>query len=143
MKIELRQLSDYQDVVFQFEENPSALDLETAGIRMDEPVKVKAIVSKIEDSLNLKVSLRAKALGQCSRCLNDIVLPITKDFRLNIAIDKSDTSVDINEDIRQEIILEYPDKPLCKDSCLGLCPHCGRNLNEGDCDCKLNCKEDQ
>lgn len=143
MKIELRQLSDYQDVVFQFEENPSALDLETAGIRMNEPVKVKAIVSKIEDSLNLKVSLRAKALGQCSRCLNDIVLPIAKDFRLNIAIDKSDTSVDINEDIRQEIILEYPDKPLCKYSCLGLCVNCGRNLNEGDCDCKLNCKEDK
>ncbi len=136
MKIELRQLSDYQDVVLQFEENSAALDLETAGIRMNEPVKVKAIVSKIEDSLNLKVSLRAKALGQCSRCLNDIVLPIAKDFRLNIATNKSDTSIDINEDIRQEIILEYPDKPLCKETCLGLCVNCGRNLNEGQCKCK-------
>lgn len=143
MKIDLRQLSDYQDVIIQSEEKPSALDMETAGILINEPVKVKAIVSKIEDSLNLKVSLQAKALGQCSRCLNDIVLPIAKDFRLNIAIDKSDTIVNINEDIRQEIILEYPDKPLCKDSCLGLCPNCGRNLNEGDCNCKLNCKEDK
>ena len=97
---------------------------------------MKAIVSKIENSLNLKINLQAKALGQCSRCLNDIVLPIAKDFRLNIAIDKSDTSIDINDDIRQEIILEYPDKPLCKDSCLGLCVNCGRNLNEGQCKCK-------
>lgn len=135
MKIELRQLSDYRDVIIQSEENPAALDLGTSGILVNEPVKIRAAVSKIENSLNLKVSLQAKALGQCSRCLNDIVLPIAKDFRLNIAIDKSDTSVNINEDIRQEIILEYPDKPLCKDSCLGLCPNCGRNLNEGDCNC--------
>ena len=136
MKIELRQLSDYQDVIIQSEENPSALDLKTSGIAINGQVKVKAIVSKIENSLNLKINLQAKALGQCSRCLNDIVLPIAKDFRLNIAIDKSDTSIDINDDIRQEIILEYPDKPLCKDSCLGLCVNCGRNLNEGQCKCK-------
>ncbi len=136
MKIELRQLSDYQDVIIQAEENPSALDLETTGILISGPVKVKAIVSKIENSLNLKINLQAKALGQCSRCLNDIVLPIAKDFRLNIAIDKSDTSIDISEDIRQEIILEYPDKPLCKETCLGLCVNCGRNLNEGNCNCK-------
>jgi len=136
MKIELRQLSAFQDVIIQSEENPSALDLQTTGILINEPVKVKAIVSKIENSLNLKINLQAKALGQCSRCLNDIVLPIAKDFRLNIAIDKSDTSIDINDDIRQEIILEYPDKPLCKDSCLGLCVNCGRNLNEGQCKCK-------
>ena len=136
MKIELRQLSDYQDVIIQAEENPSALDLQTTGILISGPVKVKAIVSKIENSLNLKINLQAKALGQCSRCLNDIVLPIAKDFRLNIAIDKSDTSIDINDDIRQEIILEYPDKPLCKDSCLGLCVNCGRYLNEGQCKCK-------
>ncbi|HLD40656.1 MAG TPA: DUF177 domain-containing protein, partial [Candidatus Omnitrophota bacterium] len=58
-----------------------------------------------------------------------------KDFRLNIAIDKSDTSIDISEDIRQEIILEYPDKPLCEETCLGLCVNCGRNLNEGNCNC--------
>ena len=136
MKIELRQLSAFQDVIIQSEENPSALDLQTTGILINEPVKVKAIVSKIENSLNLKINLQAKALGQCSRCLNDIVLPIAKDFRLNIAIDKSDTSIDISEDIRQEIILEYPDKPLCKETCLGLCVNCGRNLNEGQCKCK-------
>ena len=135
MKIELRQLSDYQDVIIQAEENPSALDLQTTGILISGPVKVKAIVSKIENSLNLKINLQAKALGQCSRCLNDIVLPIAKDFRLNIAIDKSDTSIDISEDIRQEIILEYPDKPLCEETCLGLCVNCGRNLNEGNCNC--------
>ena len=135
MKIELRQLSDYQDVIIQSEENPSALDLKTSGIAINGQVKVKAIVSKIENSLNLKINLQAKALGQCSRCLNDIVLPIAKDFRLNIAIDKSDTSIDISEDIRQEIILEYPDKPLCEETCLGLCVNCGRNLNEGNCNC--------
>ena len=37
---------------------------------------------------------------------------------------------------REEIILGYPVKFLCKIDCLGLCPKCGQNLNEKKCDCK-------
>ena len=41
MKIELRQLSDYRDVIIQSEENPAALDLGTSGILVNEPVKIR------------------------------------------------------------------------------------------------------
>jgi uncharacterized protein len=45
-------------------------------------------------------------------------------------------TVDLTADIREDILLELPSFPLCKDSCKGLCPHCGKNLNEGPCSCR-------
>ncbi len=37
--------------------------------------------------------------------------------------------------LREQVILSDPMHPLCKDDCAGLCPHCGKNLNEGRCAC--------
>jgi uncharacterized protein len=37
--------------------------------------------------------------------------------------------------LRQILILELPSHPLCTENCLGLCKLCGRNLNEGPCEC--------
>ncbi len=45
--------------------------------------------------------------------------------------------LDITEDIRDMVILSLPMKPLCSDTCKGLCPKCGTNLNEEKCNCVL------
>lgn len=37
--------------------------------------------------------------------------------------------------LREQVILASPMHPLCSDACLGLCPRCGKNLNEGPCRC--------
>ena len=44
--------------------------------------------------------------------------------------------VDLTEPVRQSVLLEIPMKPLCRPDCAGLCPHCGKNRNEGPCDCQ-------
>ena len=46
-----------------------------------------------------------------------------------------DDQVDLNELMREQFYLALPMKPLCVDSCRGLCPQCGTNLNTGTCDC--------
>jgi uncharacterized protein len=43
--------------------------------------------------------------------------------------------LDLTEAIRQYALLAVPMKPLCREDCAGLCPGCGRNLNQGGCDC--------
>lgn len=35
------------------------------------------------------------------------------------------------------LIISLPDRPLCREDCKGLCPVCGKNLNEGPCGCKV------
>jgi len=43
--------------------------------------------------------------------------------------------LDLSEAIRQYALLSIPMKPLCREDCAGLCPHCGHNLNLGSCHC--------
>ena len=43
--------------------------------------------------------------------------------------------LDLTEAARQYSLLTIPMKPLCDEDCAGICPNCGKNLNQGDCDC--------
>jgi uncharacterized protein len=43
--------------------------------------------------------------------------------------------LDLSEVLRQDLILAVPPFPVCREDCKGLCPHCGKDLNEGTCDC--------
>ncbi len=45
-------------------------------------------------------------------------------------------ALDLTEMLRQLISLGLPTQPLHREDCLGLCPTCGRDLNEGPCGCR-------
>ena len=91
----------------------------------------------------------------CSRCLNSFSHPLKLNFEEeyfptidvatgvklplpeeagNFTIDEHHI-LDLTEAIRQYSLLAIPMKPLCRGECAGLCQKCGKNLNEGDCDC--------
>lgn len=93
----------------------------------------------------------------CSRCLDEFSLPLKfnleEEFRPTIDIvtgamlpisedDEAATRIDehheldLTEVVRQDILLALPPNPICRTKCLGLCPTCGKNWNEGPCDCK-------
>ena len=114
----------------------SSLNLETEIIKFRGPIKIKARLFKIANTVSVSLSLNALMSTQCSRCLNDFEVDLKKSFKLNYPVNKLNPIIDLNEDIRQEIILDYPLKPLCKSDCKGLCHRCGKNLNEGPCICK-------
>ena len=61
---------------------------------------------------------------------------LNKNLKLNYTADNAKPLIDLDPDIREEIILDYPLSPLCKPECKGLCPKCGKNVNEGKCSCK-------
>lgn len=56
---------------------------------------------------------------------NELVFPIDQNHQL-----------DLREAIRQNLLLALPMQPICKEDCAGLCPQCGKNLNEGPCSCE-------
>jgi uncharacterized protein len=43
--------------------------------------------------------------------------------------------LDLTEAIRQYKVMALPMKPLCREDCVGICPTCGKNLNEEECCC--------
>jgi len=49
----------------------------------------------------------------------------------------SDDEVDLDEIVRQNIISALPMRPICNDTCRGLCGICGENLNTKKCSCEV------
>lgn len=93
----------------------------------------------------------------CTRCLKefdtDITFPLHEEFYPTIDVvtgapvatpDDPELSFPINrrheidtrEAIRQNLLLAMPMRALHSEDCAGLCPQCGKDLNEGPCDCK-------
>jgi len=54
----------------------------------------------------------------------------------------SEEYIDVSEDIREMFLLEAPPKVLCSEDCKGLCPGCGQDLNEEECNCSLMSEEE-
>ena len=51
--------------------------------------------------------------------------------------------LDLREAIRQNLLLALPMKALCRENCAGLCSQCGKDLNEGSCDCVFEVEDDR
>ncbi len=134
MKIDTRQIPD-DGLTLAEEFSPSELDLETEIIKFNGPVKVKARITKSYGAIGVTLDLSAPMHITCGRCLEEISAGFNRQAQLNYAVDKLEPIIDLDSDIREEIILSYPINPLCDDNCKGLCPRCGHNLNEGGCNC--------
>jgi len=134
MKIELRRVQA-EPLVLQEEFPASALDLETEEIKYDTPLAVRAEVSRITNAVSVSLRVSARRRMLCSLCLSEFTDELDRKMQFNYRVERFDTILDISRDIREEIMLDYPMKPLCNSQCRGLCPRCGKNLNEGGCSC--------
>ena len=105
------------------------LDLETALIRFRSPLKLTARISRITNALSIDLNIHAVIFADCSRCLSEFEWIFDKDIQLNYALESSDVFIDLKPNIREEVILDYPIKPLCNFNCKGLCVKCGKNKN--------------
>ena len=115
-------------------------DLERADIKFDKLISFAGKATKQPGSVFIDVRVKANLRMNCSLCLEEFKLPLDK--KINIVYKLEGQKVlDISPDIREEIILDYPLKPLCSANCKGLCPVCGANLNKAKCKHAKNRKD--
>ncbi len=114
---------------------PKSLDLETELVKFQGPVKIEAHIYKITNAVTVDMNLSGVALVDCSRCLEEVKCNINKKLNLSYPVDPGQLILDLSDDIREEIMLDYSLQPLCKPACKGLCFKCGKNLNDGGCSC--------
>jgi len=98
-------------------------------------IDVKAKITKLCNELLANVAIESGVEYTCARCLAKFQNVFKKEFNVTHEV-KSGDVLELDEDIRQEIILDNPMKVVCKPDCKGLCPRCGQNLNISMCDCK-------
>jgi len=134
MKIDTSQIPA-EGIVLEEDILAYELDLDTDTVRISGAVHARAEFSRITNAITVRLELDVPLEMQCSRCLNTFAFQMDRTLKLNYHAEKANQTLDLNPDIRQEIFLEYPIKPLCGPDCKGLCPSCGKNLNEGPCSC--------
>lgn len=72
----------------------------------------------------------------CCRCGGDFDFTVhVDDFTVSVEVAEKTEFADLTDELRQSIILALPSYPVCRQDCRGVCPTCGKNLNEGPCTC--------
>ena len=117
--------------------NSAKLNLDTKQINFLSPINTECFLTKVKGDLFARCRLTARVKETCSRCLAEFDMDIKKDVDLHYEL-KGELSIDLDDNLKDEIILDYPMKILCGKDCKGLCLRCGGNLNEGPCGCKGN-----
>lgn len=101
--------------------------------------KLKKITLKIKMSvLSKDILIKGEVSGilevPCSRCLKRFEKPFKEE--INTLTSKRDKIIDIMYITRQTLPLVVGIQDLCSENCKGLCPICGTNLNEKQCNCE-------
>ena len=104
-------------------------------------------VTNIGGVLELKVKASGKYSVLCSRCLKELERDFEEEFsEILVSRETADEStddavvftgheIDISEIIEANVYLFLPSVFLCSEDCKGLCQKCGKDLNEGECNC--------
>jgi uncharacterized protein len=109
--------------------------------------------------------LRGSAEMACSRCLKPVTVKLDSEWGMTfvpahklspekedereVAEDQVDVApyedeeLDLEPTLREELLLALPVAPICADTCRGLCARCGHDLNQGDCACPPEPKDDR
>ena len=133
-----------------------SLPLDDRDVRLTEPTEVRGRIKRSGSEVELRGELHAKIEAGCSRCLKPVEVPIHAEFAerfvpavswgaeeqhelreedLNLAVFDGE-AIDLNDLVREEILLAMPGHVLCREDCQGLCPICGIDKNGGTCHCE-------
>jgi uncharacterized protein len=124
------------------------------------PLQARLRVIRVGEMVEVEGTVESRIRLSCSRCLAEHDEPLVGSFALTYAREMPEVTdetgeeevelsaeemgltlfhgeeIDLGEAIAEQVILALPMHPLCREDCRGLCPHCGANLNEGDCGCE-------
>jgi uncharacterized protein len=136
----------------EIEEDASDLDLAVEGGSLSSQVNASLDVTRTGDEIYVTGRARVGALLDCARCLEPYSCVLEGPVQVMVMIGERAGGeeddhlarlpvgaryIDLTDEIRSELLLRLPLKPLCSDACKGLCPVCGINLNRDKCSCRV------
>lgn len=154
MRLELENLA--KDGKFAHVYALGELPLGEQDLRLLEPARVEGRVRRKGEEIHVTGTLATAVETPCARCLKPVVLPVKAAFSerfvtavswrseeqhelasedLNLSIFDGET-IDLEELMREEIVLATPARVFCRQDCKGLCPVCGIDWNLKVCECQ-------
>lgn len=151
----------------EFDVELPAGEIEFDGrLRQASSLHAKGVAELVNPSigeLRLRGHLKVMINGPCDRCLETATIPVDKAFDLRYypaeqletsgedEIDEDASEVayyesnrlELNEILREVVLLAMPMQLVCSDACKGICPTCGQNRNLQDCRCAAKTTDDR
>ena len=116
---------------------------------VSESVDAEGTIRNTAGVLMMKGAIRTCIHGVCDRCAanfdRDMEVPIDVVLVTELADEENEDewvfplegdSADLDDIVRTVFVLNLDSKLLCKEDCRGLCHRCGKNLNDGPCNCQ-------
>ena len=155
MRIELDSLAGAK-AAFAHVYAPGELEFSDDRVHLSESPEVFGQLVRKGTRLLLQGRLAARGQVDCDRCLRLVDVPVAAQFSLQyvtrveyessqaVELEEPDMTVsifdgeaiDIDEVVREQILLAVPDRTLCREDCKGLCPTCGADRNLKECGCE-------
>jgi len=155
MRIELDKLEQAGNR-FAHVYEPEEIVLDEEYVRLTSPPEVMGRVERSGQQVRLRGKINTTAEVDCDRCLKSVSVPVETEFDVTYVPEEDYTSseaaelqeedlslsvfdgetIDIDELVREQVLLALPNRALCGEECKGLCPVCGADRNVNPCDCQ-------
>lgn len=130
----------------------SATDLGVDDERITGDLTVDAAAVATVDGITVAGTVSVPWAGECRRCLIAVagvgIGEIDEMYQDEVgaeddALPIEGDQIDLAGPIREYVLLEVPEDPLCRDDCAGLCPVCGIDRNQAACECDTSVRDDR
>ncbi|HET6349630.1 MAG TPA: DUF177 domain-containing protein [Candidatus Krumholzibacteria bacterium] len=111
------------------------------------PCRIELDYRQTSGTFHFHGTVKASYASQCHRCLDPVNVSVAGDFDLMVrrgehggetaddlvVLSPNQHHLDLSPLIRETVVLNEPMIVVCDESCRGLCPDCGANLNRETC----------
>jgi uncharacterized protein len=135
---------------------PEEIAFPDTELQLLDPVEVRGKVARRNDEAEVRGELHTKVAIPCGRCLKPVELPVDvkfaerfvpavswrdeeqhelqqEDLNLSLLVGEG---IELDDLVKEEILLAIPGHVLCHEQCKGLCPTCGIDMNVAGCNCE-------
>jgi uncharacterized protein len=109
-------------------------------IEPENSIKVIADLQKVDNFVLGKLVVTFLCENHCARCLERLSHEVTTKYEVDLEILDGDEWLDLGAKVREEMLVEYLPRTLCREDCKGICPDCGADLNTEPCECNKGSK---
>ena len=159
-ELELRKIRF--DETFQ----PGQIDFSGQNLDAATPLRATGVAELLphtEGEIRIQGRYSVELKAECDRCLGEARFPLNAGFDLfyrpakaiarvdEIEIDEGQSEIgfyeggglELEDILREQVLLALPMQRVCREDCAGICPICGKNRNESPCDCKIEKDHDR
>jgi uncharacterized protein len=145
---------------------PNGFDFSDSSVIQTGPLTAEGVAELLPETggeVRVTGRIQAELETECDRCLGRALFHIDAPFDLfyrplestkeveEVAIDEGEAEMgfyelpglELEDIVREQLLLQLPMQRVCSETCKGICPVCGVNRNETSCSCKPPSESDE